>query len=154
MKINTRDFGEVEIDDSTIINIPGGILGFEKYTKYTLLSPLGEDTFPMWLQSVEEPQPCFVVYDPMQIYSDYVFEITDEEQAGLKISEDVPYRVLTVAIVPDDYKKTTINLRCPIVINTRENLAAQIILDDYDFKCPVYNDCDDSDRDPNCDKEA
>lgn len=150
MKINTRDFGEVEIDDSTIINIPGGILGFEKYTKYTLLSPLGEDTFPMWLQSVEESQPCFVVYDPMQIYSDYVFEITDEEQAGLKISEDVPYRVLTVAIVPDDYKKTTINLRCPIVINTRENLAAQIILDDYDFKCPVYNDCDD----PNCDKEA
>ena len=143
MKINTRDFGEVEINDNTIINIPGGILGFEKYTKYTLLSPLGEDSFPMWLQSVEESQPCFVVYDPMQIYSDYVFEITDEEQSQLKISEDVPYRVLTVAIVPDDYRKTTINLRCPIVINTRENLAAQIILDDYDFKYPVYNDRDD-----------
>lgn len=142
MKITTRDFGEVEIDDSTVIDIPGGILGFEQYTKYTLLSPLGENTFPMWLQSVEAVQPCFVVYDPMQIYSDYVFEITDEEQAQLKINEDVPYRVLTVAIVPDDYKKTTINLRCPLVINTRENIAAQIILEDYDFKYPVYNDTD------------
>lgn len=151
MKINTRDFGEVEIDESTVINIPGGILGFEKYTKYTLLSPLGEDTFPMWLQSVEDSQPCFVVYDPMQIYPDYVFEINDEEQAELKLGEDIPHRVLTVAIVPDDYKKTTINLRCPIVINTRESIAAQIILDDYDFKYPVY---DDGCNDDNCNKEA
>lgn len=142
MKIETRDFGELEIDDSTIINIPNGILGFEQFTKYTLISPLGENTFPMWLQSIEATQPCFVVYDPMQIYSDYSFEITDEEQAQLRIDENVPYRVLTVAIVPDDYKKTTINLRCPLVINTKENIAAQIILEDYDFKYPVYNDPD------------
>ena len=147
MKISTRDFGEVEINDNTIINIPNGILGFEKYTKYTLLSPLGEDTFPMWLQCTEAPQPCFVVYDPMHIYPDYKFEITDEEQTQLKIGGDVPYRVLTVAIVPDDYKKTTINLRCPLVINTKENIAAQIILEDYDFKYPVYDDSDSS----NCD---
>lgn len=139
MKITTRDFGEVEIDDSTVIDIPGGILGFEQFTKYTLLSPLGENTFPMWLQSVEAVQPCFVVYDPMQIYSDYSFGITDEEQEQLKISEDVPYRVLTVAIVPDNYRETTINLRCPLVINTKENIAAQIILEDYDFKYPVYD---------------
>ena len=144
MKITTRDFGELEIDEDTIINMPSGILGFENHTRYTLISPLGEDIFPMWLQSVEAPQPCFVVYDPMHIYPDYNFEITDEEQAQLKLSENDPYRVLTVAIVPDDYKKTTINLRCPLVINTRENIAAQIILEDYDFKYPVYEDSDDS----------
>lgn len=140
MKINTRDFGELEIDESTIIDIPNGILGFEKHTRYTLISPLGEDTFPMWLQAVDDIQPCFVVYDPMHIYPDYKFEISDDEQALLKIDESVPYRVLTVAIVPDDYKKTTINLRCPLVINTRDKIAAQVILEDYDFKYPVYSD--------------
>ncbi len=139
MKINTRDFGETEIDDSTIISIPNGIIGFEDTKKYTLLSPLGEDTFPMWLQSVDDKEPCFVVYDPMQIYPDYRFVISDEEQALLQIDENTPYRCLTVAIVPDDYKKTTINLRCPIVINTRDNIAAQVILDEYEFKCPVYS---------------
>ncbi|MCH5205535.1 MAG: flagellar assembly protein FliW [Oscillospiraceae bacterium] len=139
MKIVTRDFGEIEIDDSTIISIPNGILGFEDTKRYTLLSPLGEDTFPMWLQSVDGTSPCFVVYDPMLIYSDYRFEITDEEQALLKIDENTPYRCLAVAIVPDDYRKTTINLRCPIVINTKDSIAAQIILEDYDFKCPVYS---------------
>ena len=94
----------------------------------------------MWLQSVDGTQPCFVVYDPMQIYPNYSFEITDEEQALLKISEGTPYRCLTVAIVPDDYRQTTINLRCPIVLNTRDNIAAQVILEDYDFKYPVYTD--------------
>ena len=139
MKIFTRDFGELEIDDKTVINVPNGILGFEESKRYTLISPLGEDTFPMWLQSVDGVEPCFVVYDPMHIYSDYRFEITDEEQQLLKIDESTPYRCLTVAIVPEDYRKTTINLRCPIVINTKDNIAAQIILEDYDFKYPVYS---------------
>lgn len=139
MNIKTRDFGEIEIDESTIITIPNGIIGFENTKKYTLLSPLGEDTFPMWLQAVDSQTPCFVVYDPMQIYPDYRFEISDDEQELLKIDENSPYRCLAVAIVPDDYRKTTINLRCPIVVNTKDNIAAQIMLDEYEFKCPVYS---------------
>lgn len=139
MNIETRDFGEVEIDESTIITVPSGILGFEDVKRYTLLSPLGEDTFPMWLQAVDSAEPCFVVYDPMLIYPDYRFGISDEEQAELKIDENTPHRCIAVAIVPDNYKETTINLRCPIVINTRDNIAAQIMLEDYDFKYPVYS---------------
>lgn len=140
MKITTRDFGEIEINDNTIISMPNGILGFEDTKRYTLICPLGEDVFPMWLQAVDSVEPCFVVYDPMHIYPDYRFEINDEVQESLKIDENTPYRCITVAIVPDDYKKTTINLRCPIIINTRENIAAQVLLDDYDFKYPVYED--------------
>ena len=139
MKIITRDFGEIEIDESTIITMPDGIIGFEDTKRYTLLSPLGDDKFPMWLQSVDGTEPCFVVYDPMQIYPDYRFEISDEEQEQLKIDENSPYRVLAAAIVPDNYLETTINLRCPIIINTKENIAAHVILTEhYDFKCPVY----------------
>lgn len=139
MKIETRDFGTMDIAENTIITLPNGILGFEDTHKYTLISPLGEDAFPMWLQSVEGVNPCFVVYDPMQFLPDYRFEISDEEQALLGIDESSPYRCLTVAIVPDDYKKTTINLRCPIVLNTKTNIAAQVLLEEYDFKYPVYS---------------
>ena len=140
MKIITRDFGEVEIDEKTIIDFPEGIIGFEQTKRYTLLSPLGDRKYPMWLQSVDSSEPCFVVYDPTLICPDYRFEISDEEQELLKMDEDTPYVMLAVAIVPDDYKKTTINLRCPIVFNQRDNIAAQIILTEhYDFKCPVYS---------------
>ncbi len=139
MTIKTRDFGEIQIDESTILNFEAGIIGFEDVKRYTLICPLGEDKFPMWLQSVENADPCFVVYDPMEIYPDYKFEISDEETEQLGIGEDTPYRCIAVAIVPEDYKKTTINLRCPIVINTKDNKAAQIILTEhYEFKAPVY----------------
>lgn len=138
MKIETRDFGTIDIADNTIITLPNGIIGFEDTHRYTLISPLGEETFPMWLQSVEGKTPCFVVYDPMQFVENYSFEISEEDEKLLKLGENVPYRCLTVAIVPDDYKKTTVNLRCPIIINTRDNVAAQVMLEDYDFKYPVY----------------
>ncbi len=139
MKIITRDFGEQEIENDKIITFPDGIIGFEDVKKYALLSPLGDGVFPMWLQAVDSKEPCFVVYDPMEIYSDYCFEISDEMQQALNIDENSPYRCLAVAIVPDDYRKTTINLRCPIVVNTNERIAAQVILTEhYEFKAPVY----------------
>ena len=139
MKIVTRDFGEVEIDENTIITVPKGIIGFDETKRYTLLSPLGQDTFPMWFQAVDSTEPCFVVYDPWQIYPDYQFEIDDEMQSLLKVESGDSLRLLAVAIVPDDYKKTTINLRCPIIINTKNNVAGQTILEDYEFKYPVYS---------------
>lgn len=139
MKIVTRDFGEVEINEETIINMPSGIIGFEDTKRYTLISPLGEDTFPMWFQAVDSSEPCFVVYDPWQIYPDYQFELDDETQKVLNTDDGDALRVLAVAIVPDDYKKTTINLRCPIVINTKTNVAGQMLLEDYEFKYPVYS---------------
>ncbi len=139
MKIKTRDFGEVEIEESTVITVPNGIIGFEDVKRYTLLSPLGDDTFPMWLQAVDKKEPCFVVYDPWAIYPDYKFEIDDEMQKTLKAEDGDDLRILAVAIVPDDYKKTTINLRCPIILNTKNSIAGQTILEDYEFKYPVYS---------------
>ena len=139
MKIVTRDFGEVDINENTIITVPNGIIGFEGTKRYTLLSPLGEGVFPMWLQAVDSTEPCFVVYDPWQIYPDYRFEIDDEMQSTLDASEGDALQLLAVAIVPDDYKKTTINLRCPIIVNTKNNIAGQTILEDYEFKYPFYS---------------
>lgn len=139
MKIVTRDFGEVDINENTVITVPNGIIGFENTKRYTLLSPLGEGVFPMWLQAVDSAEPCFVVYDPWQIYPDYRFEIDDEMQSTLEASEGDALQLLAVAIVPDDYKKTTINLRCPIIVNTNNNIAGQTILEDYEFKYPVYS---------------
>lgn len=139
MKIKTRDFGEVDINENTIITVPNGIIGFEDTKRYTLLSPLGEGVFPMWFQAVDTTEPCFVVYDPWHIYPDYKFEIDDEMQSTLGAEDGDDLQLLAVAIVPDDYKKTTINLRCPIIINTKNNIAGQMLLDDYEFKYPVYS---------------
>ena len=37
MKIDTKYFGEIEIDDGKIIHFENGIMGFEEYKDFTLL---------------------------------------------------------------------------------------------------------------------
>ena len=38
MKIKTRYFGEIDMDDSKIVHFENGRFGFEQYKDYTILS--------------------------------------------------------------------------------------------------------------------
>ena len=37
MKVNTRLFGEIEVAEDRIITFTQGLMGFEEYTRYTLI---------------------------------------------------------------------------------------------------------------------
>ena len=129
MEIMTRDFGKVNVDESKIFNFPSGLFAFEECRQFALLSPLGDGVYPMWLQSTENVTPCFIVFDPAIIDGAY------------KINDSSNVRCLSIAVVPEDYKKTTVNMKCPIVINSDENLAAQVILPEkYEIRLPIYVD--------------
>jgi flagellar assembly factor FliW len=145
MLINTRDFGEIEAADECIITFPAGLFAFEDAREFALLSPLGEDVYPKWLQSANELTPCFIVFDPAIVDENYAdgVKLERSEVNLLKIDDEAAdnndIRLLVIATVPDDYKNTTINLKAPIVINTGNNLAAQVILSaDYEFRYPLY----------------
>ena len=55
MHINSRLFGEIDVDDGKIRNFDGGIIGFEDCKKFTLLfdSEKNGQKSIMWLQSGE-----------------------------------------------------------------------------------------------------
>lgn len=50
MRVNTRLFGEIEIDDSRIITFTTGIMGFEEYKKYSLVYNSDKNGNIKWLQ--------------------------------------------------------------------------------------------------------
>jgi flagellar assembly factor FliW len=143
MLINTRDFGEIEIAEEEFITFPAGIFAFEEMRKFALMSPLGEDVYPKWLQSAEDVAPCFVVFDPFIVDENYTVQLEPSEENLLKLSSnpaDNNIRLLVIATVPNDFKKTTVNMKAPIVINQDNNLAVQVILSsDYEFKFPLYS---------------
>ena len=120
MKLTTRIFGEVEIDDSKIISFPNGIIGFPDLKKFTLMfdEEKGTDTIK-WLQSIDEPSFAMPVMDPLIVCPDYKPE---------------------VVTVPHDLKQMTVNLMGPFIINVKEKKAAQTIIDndDYPVKFPIY----------------
>ena len=61
MKVNTRLFGEIEVAEDRIITFTQGLMGFEEYTRYTLIYNSEKKGRIMWLQCLDEPQLAFTV---------------------------------------------------------------------------------------------
>ena len=129
IKVKTRDFDEIEIPENEIITFVRGIFAFEDYYRYVLLAPMGENKFPMWLQSIDNENLCFIIFNPLECCSDYSVTLTAEEKELLGIENGIEDKVeyLVIAVVPDNYDDTTVNLKSPIAVNTENNTALQII---------------------------
>lgn len=138
MIIKTRDFGEEEISEEVIIDFPNGVYAFEDDHRFVLLSPCGEDKYPMWLQSVDNPELCFIVFDPREFVPDYSVEL-DKETKALLETDSAQLDLLCMAVVPDEYINTTINLKSPIVINSAAKKGVQVIAaENYPLKFPAF----------------
>lgn len=142
MRMMTRAFGEIEIDDNKVINFPGGIIGFPDLQRFVLLydEEKGPDTIK-WLQSVEEPGFAMPVISPFLVKKGYNPVVDDEllKPLGEMTEEDMV--VLVTMTIPKEITKMTVNLRGPIVINSLTCKGCQIILDgdEYKVKFPVYD---------------
>lgn len=142
MKVNTRLFGEVEVSDDKIIILVNGLIGFPDMKKFTLIYDEEKKNRGniMWLQSLDEPVFALPVMVPNNVVEDYNPTVSEELLAPLgEITEDNLYVLVTVK-VPSDVKKTTINLKAPIVINTDTCMGDQLIVeDDLEVRFPVYD---------------
>lgn len=139
IKIKTRDFSEVEINEDLILTFPNGIFAFEDEKRFVLLSPLGEDKFPMWLQSIDKQDLCFIVFDPKEFCPDYAVTVSDDDKNQIDFEQGHQTEYLSIAVIPQDYKDTTINLKSPIVIDNNTKKAIQVIaLESYPLKFSLY----------------
>lgn len=143
MKINTRVFGEVDIEEEKIITFEKGIIGFPELKKFTLLYDVEKGTGAgiRFMQSLEEPGFAMPVMDPLLVKEDYNPYVDDELLAGLgELSADDLLVLITVS-VPSDLTKMTANLQGPFVINVKTRNACQVIVDgdEYPVKYPIYD---------------
>lgn len=143
MKINTKIFGEMEIDNERIIHFTNGIIGFPKLKKFALIhdEDSGYGAGIKWLQSLEEESFALPVMDPLLMVDSYNPRVDDELLKPIECVEQDDILVLVTVTVPKDITKISINLRAPIVINAQNCKATQIIVDDeeYDVKHYIYN---------------
>ena len=125
MNIETTRFGNVEVDNSRIVNFPSGLLGFSSYRQFVLLQPDDDGVF-YWLQSVEAPDLAFVVTDPALWVADYKANIRREQMSELQMNEIDDAQVLVIVNKRDDV--LTANLQGPLVINVGNCVAMQLVL--------------------------
>jgi len=129
MLLKTRHFGEIEVDDEKIITFDAGLPGFEELKDFLIIEG-SDDTSPFkWLQCVSDPQIAFAIANPFMIVRDYDFEISDEDAARLGIEKGEDIAVYAIVVVPENPERMTMNLKAPLIINSRNRKGAQIILD-------------------------
>jgi len=134
MQINTKHFGEINIDEQKIIEFPQGIIAFEEIKKYIIIENEDKNIPFSWLQSVDNPDLAFVIINPFIFKSDYEFDIPEGVVDELEIIEKEDIAVFSIVVIPEDIKKMTANLLAPIVINTKKSRGKQIILNEYKYK--------------------
>jgi flagellar assembly factor FliW len=118
----------------------GGILGFEHLKKYVILVHNEKPPF-LWFQSVNDGAVAFVIINPQLIKADYEPLINDEEVVRLEIDDTQDVVLMAIVTIRSAPFLVTANLRAPIVINAKQRLAAQVVLDDQDL--PIQYDITD-----------
>lgn len=131
MKINTRDFGEMEITENSVITFVQPLYGFEDYKNFIIIQN-DEVEGIAWLQSVETPDLCFIMASPeiaveTESYSKYIPESDFKKISADSVSD---FECWLVMVVKDDLRKSTVNLKSPVIINPEAAEAMQIILDE------------------------
>jgi flagellar assembly factor FliW len=136
MRIETRYFGEVEIGEEKILHFTQGIFGFEEYQDFTILYDVEEEGEPFfsWLQCVTEKGLAFPIVNPFKVREDYNPIVEDAllEPLGEFQTEDL--LVFLLATVPSDPKKTSVNMKAPLIINAANRRGMQLIVENEDYK--------------------
>ena len=141
MKLETKIFGEIDIEDDKILDFEKGIIGFPDLRKFTLIydEDRKDGANIIWLQSLDEPAFAMPVMNPLLVKESYNPSVEDEHLKSLgELGED-NLLVLVTVTVPQDIKKITVNLKAPIVINAQKRKAVQVIAEDEDVKYEIYD---------------
>ena len=139
MKIATKFFGSIEIDDKDCINFSHGIPGFENFHRYFIKQYKDQSPF-LVMQSTEKADLAFILIELEKIFPGYSIDLDDDIVAELNLTEPADAVVRVIVTLPEDVHKATVNLAAPIIINFKSGLAKQIILNNpqYSLKHPLF----------------
>jgi len=128
MKVDTKAFGLVEVDDRQKISFPEGLYGFEEYVDYVLMDAEHQPFF--WLQSLKDKDIAFILINPFLFRPDYELNIPNEDLEDIGIKSPEKALIFTIVTIPPDGSAMTANLQGPLVINRENMVGKQAILSD------------------------
>lgn len=132
MIVNTRRFGEIEIEPREVLHFPVGIAGFPDERAF-LLVRTRETGHIAWLQSARTPTlalPLVSAHAFGSAYPDVAF-LPLAEKAG--IGSNMEDMAMMVVLSAPQGQPATVNLLAPIVVNTETRVGGQVFLEGTSF---------------------
>lgn len=128
MNIESPRFGTLNIEPSKIIEFPLGLYGFETSRRFSLFHPEDAETNFFILQSIDDVDLALKIVDPARLGFSFEIELSDKEAELLKLA-DPSDAVVAVILWKDqddsDSAPPHVNLKAPLIINTRERRGLQ-----------------------------
>jgi flagellar assembly factor FliW len=132
VKVATKAYGLIDVDERQRISFPLGLLGFEPLKEYVLLDAERQPFY--WLQSLEVEQVAFILVNPFLFRPDYELNIEDEDLQDIGLSGPENALIFAVVTIPPDGAPMTANLQGPLVINRDARTGKQAVLTDPRWK--------------------
>jgi flagellar assembly factor FliW len=125
MRVLTKAYGEIDIEDRQRILFPRGLFGFEELRDFALFDATQEPFY--WLQSLERVDVAFVLIDTHFFRPEYTPDVdpSELEEIGITSAEDM--LVFTIVTIPEAAPRMTANLQGPVLVNRITRVARQSI---------------------------
>lgn len=139
MKLETKYHGIQEYHEKDIIIFNKGLPGFENLNKFIIFPVEDNEVFNI-VHSIEDSSVGFIVTSPFNVMNDYELKLNDELVKRLKIETEEDVLVLNTVTLSSKVEDITTNMRAPIIINTKEKLGEQLVLnnEEYLIKHPLF----------------
>ncbi len=133
MKIDTKQFGTIDIEEGSIYTMPGGMPGFAGMKRFVIIER--EEIWPFFcFQCIDDSELCFYILNPHQFKADYQVNLAHAAKEigwGEDIEDIKTYVIVnTSAGVPE---KITANLLGPLLIHAKRFEVAQFVLHDNKY---------------------
>lgn len=130
MNIETKFYGNIEVEENRVLNFKNGIPGFEQLKKFAVID-VEDSEYLKCLQSLEKIEVCLMMISPWEYFKEYEIELSDEDIEELIIKNENDVLVYNIVTVRES--GITANLAAPIIINVINNNAKQIILSNPNY---------------------
>ena len=132
MKVATKAYGLIDVNERQKVTFPTGLLGFESFKDYVLLDAERQPFY--WLQSLDVEQVAFVLINPFLFRPDYEMNIDNEDLLPIGITDPGKALIFSIVTIPAAGSPMTANLQGPLVINRDSRLGLQAVLTDSRWK--------------------
>ncbi len=112
--IESSRFGRVEIDPTTIVEFPDGLIGLGG-SRYALLAADENSPF-LWLHSLEDPDLALPVTDPARFFAGFGVELADEDAERLGVDDVTTVAIYVTVRAAETLEEFSANLKAPILV--------------------------------------
>lgn len=139
MIIETDYYGTIEYDSKDLIHFADGLFGFPDLHDFLPLRLSEDDESILVLIAIDEKRIAFVVINPLFLCPHYELTLQPEELAYLNVSDVDELSCFVICVVKEDYRNSTVNLKCPLLIHPETREGIQVIMESspYGYSHPI-----------------